>query len=94
MTASTDTSAGAPARCGIRAGHETEPRDCEAVALIAAPEAGPVVIASPDGTYEEFVVACLEAGKPVLCEKPLVMTAAENNAGGTRPAHRFPQEPQ
>ena len=30
-----------------------------------------VVIASPAGTHEAFTVACIEAGKPVLCEKPL-----------------------
>jgi myo-inositol 2-dehydrogenase/D-chiro-inositol 1-dehydrogenase len=33
-----------------------------------------VLIASLDPTHEEFVLACLEAGKPVLCEKPLAPT--------------------
>jgi myo-inositol 2-dehydrogenase/D-chiro-inositol 1-dehydrogenase len=33
-----------------------------------------VVVASPGDTHEGFVVACLEAGKPVLCEKPLATT--------------------
>ena len=30
-----------------------------------------VLIASPDPTHAELAVACIEAGKPVLCEKPL-----------------------
>ncbi|MDT4908344.1 MAG: myo-inositol 2-dehydrogenase / D-chiro-inositol 1-dehydrogenase, partial [Pseudonocardiales bacterium] len=28
-----------------------------------------VLLASPDPTHEQFVLACLAAGKPVLCEK-------------------------
>jgi myo-inositol 2-dehydrogenase/D-chiro-inositol 1-dehydrogenase len=32
------------------------------------------VIASPAETHEPFVLACLQAGKPVLCEKPLAAT--------------------
>ncbi len=30
-----------------------------------------VLIASPDPTHADLAVACIEAGKPVLCEKPL-----------------------
>lgn len=44
-------------------------------ALIAAVDA--VVIASPDATHADLALACLAAGKPVLCEKPLGATAAE-----------------
>jgi myo-inositol 2-dehydrogenase/D-chiro-inositol 1-dehydrogenase len=44
--------------------------------LIAAPEVEAVVIASPVPTHEPFVLACLEAGKRVLCEKPLAGDAA------------------
>src|SRR5262245_23784502 len=33
-----------------------------------------VVIASSDGTHAEYVLACLAAGTPVLCEKPLAPT--------------------
>ncbi|WP_262103391.1 Gfo/Idh/MocA family protein [Arthrobacter sp. Marseille-P9274] len=36
-----------------------------------------VVIASHDSTHPELVQACLDAGKPVLCEKPLASTAHE-----------------
>jgi myo-inositol 2-dehydrogenase/D-chiro-inositol 1-dehydrogenase len=36
-----------------------------------------VLIASPDETHVDFVLACLRVGKPVLCEKPLANTAAE-----------------
>jgi myo-inositol 2-dehydrogenase / D-chiro-inositol 1-dehydrogenase len=44
-------------------------------ALIGDPEVDAVVIASSDATHEGFVLACLEAEKPVLCEKPLAPTA-------------------
>jgi myo-inositol 2-dehydrogenase/D-chiro-inositol 1-dehydrogenase len=46
-------------------------------ALIADPEVDAVVVASPDFTHADLVVACLEAGKFVLCEKPLAVTATE-----------------
>ncbi|PZS36785.1 MAG: inositol 2-dehydrogenase [Pseudonocardiales bacterium] len=35
-----------------------------------------VLIASADKTHEQFVLACLAAGKEVLCEKPLTPDAA------------------
>lgn len=41
------------------------------VALINEPQVDAVLIASVDATHEEYVLACLAAGKPVLCEKPL-----------------------
>jgi myo-inositol 2-dehydrogenase/D-chiro-inositol 1-dehydrogenase len=37
-----------------------------------------VVVASPGAVHEEQVLACVEAGKPVLCEKPLTMDAASS----------------
>ena len=43
--------------------------------LIADPGVDAVVVASFDTTHEEFVLACIAAGKPVLCEKPLATTA-------------------
>ncbi len=45
-----------------------------AAELIDAVDA--VVIASPDPTHEELVLACLAADLPVLCEKPLAVDVA------------------
>lgn len=47
------------------------------VALISSDKVDAIVIAAPDSTHKELVLACIEAGKPVLCEKPLAATAAE-----------------
>lgn len=46
-----------------------------AAALIDAADA--VIVASPDDTHAEYVLACLAAGKRVLCEKPLATSAAD-----------------
>jgi myo-inositol 2-dehydrogenase/D-chiro-inositol 1-dehydrogenase len=46
----------------------------DALDLIHDPGIEAVVIASPAHTHEQFVLACLEAGKPILCEKPLAST--------------------
>lgn len=45
--------------------------------LIGSDRVGAVIIASPDATHGGLALACLEAGKPVLCEKPLASSAAE-----------------
>jgi myo-inositol 2-dehydrogenase/D-chiro-inositol 1-dehydrogenase len=50
----------------------TDPRD-----VIADPDVQAVLVASPDATHAELVLACLAAQKPVLCEKPLAATAAD-----------------
>jgi len=42
-------------------------------ALIASPDVDAVVVASPGFVHEDQVLACLEHGKGVLCEKPLTM---------------------
>ena len=47
----------------------------DAYDLIRDPEVEAVVVASPAETHEPFVLACLDAGKPVLCEKPLAASA-------------------
>lgn len=45
--------------------------------LIADDQVDAVLIASPDDTHFGLVKACLEVGKPVLCEKPLAITSEE-----------------
>jgi myo-inositol 2-dehydrogenase / D-chiro-inositol 1-dehydrogenase len=42
--------------------------------LIRADEVDAVVVASWGPTHEEYVLACIEAGKQVFCEKPLATT--------------------
>ena len=48
---------------------------CQAIAdpldAIADPDVDAVVLATPGSTHEKQLLACLEYGKPVLCEKPL-----------------------
>lgn len=44
--------------------------------LIEDPTIEAVIVASPDPTHREFALACVAAGKPVLCEKPLATSAA------------------
>lgn len=46
-------------------------------AVINDPQVQAVLVASPDATHPDFAIACIKAGKPVLCEKPLAPTAAE-----------------
>ncbi|QIM22447.1 Gfo/Idh/MocA family oxidoreductase [Phycicoccus sp. HDW14] len=46
--------------------------------LVASPDVDAVVIASPGFVHEEQVLACLAAGTPVLCEKPLTMDDASS----------------
>ncbi len=47
----------------------------DALEVIQDPGVDAIVIASPAETHEPFVLACFEAGKPVLCEKPLAASA-------------------
>ncbi|MET7279529.1 Gfo/Idh/MocA family oxidoreductase [Kribbella sp. NPDC005582] len=46
--------------------------------LIGAREVDAVILASPGFAHAEQLFACLEHGKPVLCEKPLTMDAASS----------------
>jgi predicted dehydrogenase len=55
--------------------------------LLANPAVQGVYIATPHAFHAGSVRACLEAGKPVLCEKPLVTDAATARALG-RLAHQ------
>jgi myo-inositol 2-dehydrogenase/D-chiro-inositol 1-dehydrogenase len=65
-----------PARAAAAAGDAADARAiADPHALIADPAVDAVVVASFDASHEEFVCACIEAGKPVLCEKPLATTA-------------------
>jgi myo-inositol 2-dehydrogenase/D-chiro-inositol 1-dehydrogenase len=49
----------------------------DGVALIARPDVDAVLVASPDHTHGPLTLACIAAGKPVLCEKPLAPTPEE-----------------
>jgi len=45
--------------------------------LIDHPDVEAVLIAAPDRFHAQLTRACIAAGKPVLCEKPLATNAAE-----------------
>ena len=68
-----------PARASAAAADGTRVFD-RAADLIADPEVQAVMVVAPDALHAELVRACLAAGKPVLCEKPLAATAAESLA--------------
>jgi len=48
------------------------------LALIDDAEVDAILVASHDSTHADFVLAGVNAGKPVLCEKPLAPTLAES----------------
>jgi predicted dehydrogenase len=50
----------------------------DAAALVTTPDIDAVVIATPATTHFELVAAALNAGKHVLCEKPLTMRTDES----------------
>lgn len=47
------------------------------VSTIARADVDAVIVASPDFTHAQLSLACIAAGKPVLCEKPLSQSPAE-----------------
>jgi myo-inositol 2-dehydrogenase / D-chiro-inositol 1-dehydrogenase len=60
-------------------------------AVIARADVDAVIVASPDFTHAALSLACIRAGKPVLCEKPLSQSSADcltvmqaEEAAGTR----------
>ena len=75
----------------VRAIADIEPKRAEIVAsrvagakalpsaesLIESAEVDGVIIASSDATHAQYVIACIAAQKPVLCEKPLAPTVME-----------------
>jgi predicted dehydrogenase len=62
--------------------------------LLADPGVDAVHVAAPHAAHAAFVEACIEAGKPVRCEKPLVATAAQGErvVGLARARGRFVME--
>jgi myo-inositol 2-dehydrogenase / D-chiro-inositol 1-dehydrogenase len=53
------------------------PATDDGFALIADPTVDAVVVASADATHADLAVAAVQAGKPVMCEKPLAPTLPE-----------------
>jgi myo-inositol 2-dehydrogenase/D-chiro-inositol 1-dehydrogenase len=49
-----------------------------AQALITSSDVDAVLIAAPDPLHAELTLACLDAQRPTLCEKPLATTAADS----------------
>ncbi|UWQ21584.1 Gfo/Idh/MocA family protein [Jannaschia sp. W003] len=49
----------------------------DVAALAAAPDVDVVYVATPAALHRDHALAALEAGKPVLCEKPFALSAAE-----------------
>lgn len=49
----------------------------DAGSVISDPAVDAILVASPDATHHRLVLAAIEAGKPVLCEKPLAASTAE-----------------
>ncbi len=58
----------------------------EAAALLDAPDVDAVIIATPPASHAALATAALDAGKPVLLEKPLTGTLAEARALAARAA--------
>jgi predicted dehydrogenase len=45
-------------------------------ALLQSPQVDAVIVATPDAMHEPQVIAAVQAGKHVLCEKPMTTTYA------------------
>jgi myo-inositol 2-dehydrogenase/D-chiro-inositol 1-dehydrogenase len=64
-------------RAGMVASRVPGAKACQAEELITSRDVDGVIIASSDATHAQYVVACIAARKPVLCEKPLAPTVTE-----------------
>ena len=73
MIADVDRDRAAAVAAGIPGAEVTD----DAHEVISAGDVDAVLVASSDATHAEYVHACLDLRKPVLCEKPLAPTAAE-----------------
>ncbi len=71
MDVDQDRAAAAAADCGGARVYS------DADALIKAADVDAVLIASPDAFHAEGVLACIAAGKPALCEKPMATARAD-----------------
>jgi myo-inositol 2-dehydrogenase / D-chiro-inositol 1-dehydrogenase len=75
LRALTDADAARAKSVAAETGAETVAAD--PLAVINDPLVHAVLIASPDHTHHDLTLACIAAGKPVLCEKPLAPTSLE-----------------
>lgn len=74
VTAVSDVDAATARRVGAGIGATVHGRGED---LIADPAVDAVVVCSSAPTHEPYVVAAIQAGKPVFCEKPLAPTQRE-----------------
>jgi myo-inositol 2-dehydrogenase/D-chiro-inositol 1-dehydrogenase len=72
VTAVTDVDADTAQRVGAGIGATVHPTGED---VITDPAVDAVVVCSWGPTHEQYVLAAIEAGKPVFCEKPLATTA-------------------
>jgi myo-inositol 2-dehydrogenase/D-chiro-inositol 1-dehydrogenase len=64
-------------RSAVTAAYGVTAAYADAAGLIGDRNVDAVIVASPDPTHKPLVLACLDAGKPVLSEKPLATSAED-----------------
>lgn len=77
-----DAAAQTAHRFGIDRVHESY------AALLAEPEIDAIYIGLPNSLHAEWIGKCIDAGKHVLCEKPITVTAGEADGLAERAAAR------